>query len=234
MTSPASVLPVPASAGANATQRITIGTRELAGGENKPLVETSSLLISKKTESSAGGVRLGATAPVANTTRGTAPHPKELVDPGLLAALQNAAVPANSKDPGLTPEEVRTVAALERRDGSVRQEEQIHAAQAGAFGGAPVYEYEVGPDGKRYAVAGEVPVHVKNPTGDAEQLARALAVLSQTTTSTGAPSAQDIAVAQRAARLAGQLDTKNVDDPAEAMTPPLRPDGTGRLLDIMG
>lgn len=227
-------MPVPASAGANGALRIVIGTRELGSGEHKPLVEVSSQLINGKTETSAGGVRPSATTPVASATRGAAPRPKELVDPGLLAALQNAVQPANSKDPGLTPEEDRIVEALQRRDSAVRQEEQTHAAQAGAFAGAPVYQYEVGPDDKRYAVSGEVPVHVKNPTGDAKQLERALAILSQAATAPAAPSAQDISVAQRATSLAGQLDAQEKDDPVEAAALRARPNGTGRLLDITG
>ena len=74
--------------------------------------------------------------------------------------------------PVLTPEEVRTVDALQRRDSAIRQEEQTRASQAGAFAGAPIYQYEVGPDDKRYAVSGEVPVRVENPPSDAEQLKR--------------------------------------------------------------
>lgn len=234
MTSPGSVLPVPASAGANGALRIVIGTRTLGSGENKPPVEVSSPLIGGKTEASAGGVRPSATTPVASATRVAAPRPKELVDPGLLTALQDAALPANSKHSGLTPEQVRTVEALQRRDSAVRQEEQTHAARAGAFAGAPIYQYEVGPDDKRYAVSGEVPVHVKNPSGDPEQLKRALAVLSQAATAPAAPSSQDISVAQRAASLAGQLEAQAVDDAAEAASPQVRPNGAGRLLDITG
>lgn len=61
----------------------------------------------------------------------------------------------------LTPDEARTVARLRETDRAVRQHEQAHlAAGAGLVTGGPNYSYTTGPDGKRYAVGGEVSIDV--------------------------------------------------------------------------
>lgn len=58
----------------------------------------------------------------------------------------------------LTPEEEQKVRELKKRDREVRQHEQAHARAAGPYGGQPQYQYERGPDGKQYAVSGEVKI----------------------------------------------------------------------------
>jgi len=47
---------------------------------------------------------------------------------------------------------------LAARDREVRAHEQAHAAVGGAYAGAPSYQYETGPDGVRYAIAGQVQI----------------------------------------------------------------------------
>lgn len=63
----------------------------------------------------------------------------------------------------LSEEEKAQVAELERRDREVRTHEQAHLAAAGgmARGGAS-FDYQTGPDGKRYAVGGEVQIAMKS------------------------------------------------------------------------
>ncbi len=51
------------------------------------------------------------------------------------------------------------IAQLSSRDQEVRAHEQTHAAVGGRYADAPSYTYERGPDGKRYAIAGEVSHH---------------------------------------------------------------------------
>ena len=61
----------------------------------------------------------------------------------------------------LTPEEKREVENLKARDREVRAHERAHmAAGAGVVVSGASYEYEVGPDGKFYAVSGEVKIDV--------------------------------------------------------------------------
>ena len=58
----------------------------------------------------------------------------------------------------MAPEEIQLLDQLKQTDREVRQHEMAHQTVGGAYTGGASYEYEVGPDGKRYAVAGEVPI----------------------------------------------------------------------------
>lgn len=58
---------------------------------------------------------------------------------------------------------------LKARDAEVRAHEQSHLAAAGPYAAGGIsYEYEVGPDGKQYAVGGEVDIDVSPVAGDPE------------------------------------------------------------------
>lgn len=107
---------------------------------------------------------------------------------------------ASRSQPGseLTPEEQKVVQELVVRDREVRAHEQAHKAAAGryAVGGAN-YAYQVGPDGKRYAVGGDVSIDTSPVPGDpqatiekAQQLIRAALAPAQ-------PSNTDRAVASQ-------------------------------------
>ncbi len=98
----------------------------------------------------------------------------------------------------LTQAEKQQVAKLQAADTEVKAHEQAHlAASGGLNASAPSYEYQTGPDGKKYAVAGEVNVSASessNPEANlknAEQLKRAALAPAN-------PSAQDKAVARHA------------------------------------
>lgn len=57
----------------------------------------------------------------------------------------------------LTPEERRRISELQRQDAAVRAHEQAHIAVGrDLITSGPRYEYTYGPDGKQYAVSGEV------------------------------------------------------------------------------
>lgn len=58
----------------------------------------------------------------------------------------------------MAPEEIQQLELLKQSDREVRQHEMAHQTVGGAYTGGASYEYEIGPDGKRYAVAGEVPI----------------------------------------------------------------------------
>jgi hypothetical protein len=104
----------------------------------------------------------------------------------------------------LTPEEKAVVAKLQARDREVRAHEAAHMAAAGAAAaGGATYTYEIGPDGKAYAVGGEVSIRMP-PGLSAEQ---ALAVAEQIRAAALAPdqpSGQDMAVAAEAEQMEAQ------------------------------
>ncbi|MDH3737898.1 MAG: putative metalloprotease CJM1_0395 family protein, partial [Alphaproteobacteria bacterium] len=66
---------------------------------------------------------------------------------------------AASADPSkLTDEQRLEVERLKERDREVRAHEQAHARAGGPYASAPSYEFVRGPDGKSYAVSGEVQI----------------------------------------------------------------------------
>eukprot|EP00952_Eustigmatos_sp_NYUAD-ZCMA_P000247 698-Eustigmatos_ZCMA.PRE.1 len=58
----------------------------------------------------------------------------------------------------MAPEEIEQLEQLKQTDRAVRQHEMAHQTVGGAYAGGASYDYEVGPDGQRYAVAGEVSI----------------------------------------------------------------------------
>ncbi|MDX1266846.1 MAG: putative metalloprotease CJM1_0395 family protein [Oceanisphaera sp.] len=80
-------------------------------------------------------------------------------------AAEKAEKAAATQDDELSPEQEEQVRALQLRDREVRLHEQQHAGVGGQYAGAPSYEYETGPDGKQYAVEGEVQIDL-SPIAD--------------------------------------------------------------------
>lgn len=82
-------------------------------------------------------------------------------------------------------------------DAGVRSQEMQHLNAAGGLGSAPVYDYEVGPDGELYAVAGSVNIS-SGPAATPEERARDQATIARAALAATDVSAQDIAVARTA------------------------------------
>ncbi|MBR9970536.1 putative metalloprotease CJM1_0395 family protein [Magnetospirillum sulfuroxidans] len=106
---------------------------------------------------------------------------------------------AGEKD--LSQSERQNLKQLQSADRAVKAEERKHAAVAGAYGGAPQYQYVQGPDGKFYAVAGKVDVGVPANTSD-EDAARAHKAIAAAATSVSTPSSADFSAAAQAHRKA--------------------------------
>ena len=104
----------------------------------------------------------------------------------------------NSSDE-LTDEEQAQVDELQQTDREVRAHEQAHLAAAGgnATGGAS-FEYKTGPDGKRYAVAGEVQIDVSTVPDDPDATIRKMEQVRAAALAPADPSAQDRSVAAQA------------------------------------
>jgi len=104
---------------------------------------------------------------------------------------------ANAGPRKLKPAETRQVAELSERDRQVRAHEAAHQAAAGSLGGAASFTYETGPDGRSYAVGGEVPVDMSGGRTAAETATRA-AQIRAAALAPADPSPQDLAVAATA------------------------------------
>lgn len=100
----------------------------------------------------------------------------------------------------LTAEEMAEVAKLAARDREVRIHEAQHAAAAGGMASGVQYDYEMGPDGKMYAVGGKVRMTVTPGQTPEETLAKARQ-LRAAANAPADPSGQDLAVAARASQM---------------------------------
>lgn len=120
-------------------------------------------------------------------------------------------------DAELSDSQERAVKALESRDREVRAHEQAHKAAAGnlATSGAS-YSYQTGPDGKRYAIGGEVQIRLQ--TGSTpEETIRQMERVTRAANAPLSPSGPDRAVAGQAARMLAnarqQLASQGTDAP---------------------
>ncbi len=100
-----------------------------------------------------------------------------------------------------TDSEKQETAELQAEDASVRAHERAHVAAAGqyAVGGAQ-YHYEVGPDGNRYAVAGEVQIDASTIPNDPDATIRKMQTVRRAALAPSDPSPQDQRVAAQASR----------------------------------
>lgn len=102
----------------------------------------------------------------------------------------------------LTAEEQDQVKKLAERDREVRTHEQAHVAAAGPYlRGGPTYTYQKGPDGKSYAVGGEVQIDNSPVPNDPEATIRKAHVVRAAALAPAEPSAQDRAVAAAATKM---------------------------------
>ena len=125
----------------------------------------------------------------------------------LASSLNSSSSAASTQAAGgrgsLSAEEQRVVAELKATDSKVRAHEQAHmAAGAGLVGGAS-YSYQTGPDGKRYAVAGEVSINA-SPANKPEETINKAQRIRAAALAPADPSAQDYHVAASAARMAAE------------------------------
>lgn len=158
-----------------------------------------------------------ASAFVPTTQRSTAPSPKaagaeQIVRPEKPSQNRPAENERQSSQPSqlskaqssnsqtgqeLTPEEQKIVRELQARDQEVRAHEQAHKTAGGPYASAPTYETVRGPDGRQYAVSGEVKIDA-SPENDPEDTIRKMEVVIRAALAPAQPSPQDRQVAQQA------------------------------------
>ena len=97
----------------------------------------------------------------------------------------------------LTPSEKQQVSELKARDTEVRAHEAAHQAAGAGLAGGASFSYQKGPDGKMYAVGGEVPISFKQGRTPQETIANARQVKAAAMAPAN-PSPQDYSVANTA------------------------------------
>lgn len=108
------------------------------------------------------------------------------------------------QDQQQTDQERRQIEELKRTDREVKAHERAHAAVGGQYAGAPSYSYTTGPDGKRYAVAGEVSIDTSRVPGDPQATIQKMQQVQRAALAPADPSGQDLKVAAIAGQIANQ------------------------------
>ncbi|WP_085299980.1 putative metalloprotease CJM1_0395 family protein [Cognaticolwellia mytili] len=112
--------------------------------------------------------------------------------------------------------ETQEIRSLESRDKEVRTHEMAHASVGGAFTGSPSYSFEIGPNGKKYAVEGEVSVDLTPVAGDPKETIAKMKRVQAAALAPASPSAQDTRVAASASSIIveaqADLITKNSEN----------------------
>jgi hypothetical protein len=138
------------------------------------------------------------------TTADTATGQPEAAE-GTATSAEASASPAQEKAASdessgeLTSEEQQEVKKLQSRDREVRAHEQAHIAAGGNLvKGAASFQYETGPDGKHYAVGGEVQIDTSPVKNDPAATIRKAQQIQRAAKAPVNPSGQDEAVAAAA------------------------------------
>jgi hypothetical protein len=123
------------------------------------------------------------------------------------AAVAANASPAQSqtspqrKTGELSPADQILIAKLRSRDTAVRMHEAAHQGAGGGLVGGASFTYQTGPDGKQYAIGGEVPVDFSPVSDDPEATISKEQRVIAAAMAPADPSSQDIAVANQAAQI---------------------------------
>jgi hypothetical protein len=94
----------------------------------------------------------------------------------------------------------RVISQLQQRDKEVRTHELAHATTGGTATGSPSYTFEIGPDGKKYVVGGEVSVDLSSVAGDPQATIVKMQRVHAAALAPANPSTQDTRVAATAAQ----------------------------------
>lgn len=144
----------------------------------------------------AGGAETAPESASNANSQGAAPAPAQGIG-GALAQQQHSSKKEDPDGDGLNEAEEKQVQELAKRDREVRAHEQAHARVGGAYASAPSYTFQQGPDGKRYAVGGEVQIDTaKERTPEAT--IRKMQIVIRAALAPAEPSSQDLKVAQQA------------------------------------
>lgn len=95
----------------------------------------------------------------------------------------------------LSEEDRKVVEKLKARDREVRAHEQAHKSVGGQYAGSISYTFQKGPDGRSYAVGGEVPIDASEIGGDPAATIEKMRVVKAAALAPAEPSSQDRKVA---------------------------------------
>ena len=109
----------------------------------------------------------------------------------------------DSKNLANNPQLQQEIIKLQQIDAHVKAHEAAHKAAGGDLAGSASYTYKIGPDGKRYAVAGEVPIAIKKGKTPEETI-KNMEQVKAAVLAPSDPSPQDLKVAATAEAIENQ------------------------------
>lgn len=119
-------------------------------------------------------------------------------------AASTAEPDSQSPERKAQPEDKRALDELRQRDREVRGQERTHRSAGGEYAGSSELDYQLGPDGRRYAVAGSTPIDVSPVPNAPEETLRKMKIVRGAATAPASPSDADRKVAAEADRQARQ------------------------------
>ena len=150
-------------------------------------------------------------------------------DPGQLPL----GTPAKAEEPGATsgtdpeePAKQQEATELAARDREVRTHEAAHQAAGGGLAGSASFSYETSPDGKRYAVGGEVSIDMGSERDPAATIAKMQRVRAAALAPAD-PSPQDLAVASQASQIEAAARQQQREETAAKMNGGTQDGGPG-------
>lgn len=128
----------------------------------------------------------------------------------------------------LTDEELLKLTDLKQRDTEVRSHEQAHLSAAGAYAaGGASFSYTTGPNGKRYATSGEVPIDISKEDSPAATILK-MQTVRRAALAPANPSSADRAIAAQASAKEAQArkELQTQENSTQKSTPQEKTDTT--------
>lgn len=172
----------------------------------KPVEETEATVKARPTEIGQPG-RLEAEQaleaanskePAAGRQPGNAQESEELQE---VTAREQQEARQTAQEEQKLEKDLEIIRELAARDREVRSHEQAHQAVGGQYAGAMEFTYKQGPDGKRYAVGGEVAIDVSKVPGDPQATLEKADRVRRAALAPAEPSTQDRQVAALATQI---------------------------------
>lgn len=119
---------------------------------------------------------------------------------------KSSATAANGQP--LTGQQQKRIEELKRIDAEVRAHESAHAAAAGGLARGTSFRTTTGPDGKSYAIGGEVKIDISPVAGNPQATLAKMQTVRRAALAPTDPSGQDRAVAAQATAIEAQAQSE--------------------------
>ena len=123
-------------------------------------------------------------------------------------ATASGAVGSLTAEKSLSSEQQSQLRALKKADAEVRTHEQAHKTAGGPYAGNIHLEFTTGPDGRRYATSGDVPIDASPVPGNPAATITKLDQVKRAALAPQNPSPEDRAVAAQADAAKAQAESE--------------------------